>query len=98
MLEENVYVLYGNKEALALYEDSLEKLLYSDSMDFMVHQYSGKEDTVSLLKDLSEWEGYVFIDGATHEKLYHNLCVKARKFIVAPMHLEYLNGLKKSTA
>ncbi|MBJ6369160.1 hypothetical protein [Snuella sedimenti] len=73
-----IYLLASNKDAMALYEQSLESLVKSVTTDFMVFKFSRWQD---ISEDLEEWEDCTTIDEPTYIKLYANLCRKLRKRI-----------------
>ncbi len=75
---EAIYLLATNKATTALYEKSLDSLMKSATIDFMVYKCSTWEE---ILEDLDEWEDYNAIDEKTYTKLHSNLCKKLRRRI-----------------
>lgn len=72
------YVLLANNAAMALYNESIEHLMLSNSFDFLVYPIT---DWNEVLDDLKEWDDYKIIDKITYRKLHNNLCIKLRELI-----------------
>ncbi len=75
---ETIYILATNQITLALYKESKEVLMTSNSYDFMVFKFANWDE---VLEDLEEWEDYISIDESTYNALHSNLCKKLRALI-----------------
>lgn len=68
------HVFCSNIEAKVLFQDSIETLMESENLDFMVFKViDGK---VKNLSGYDEWSEIIEIDEITFKKLHLNLCQK----------------------
>lgn len=73
------YVLCSNMEAKVLFQDSIETLMESENLDFMVFKViDGK---VKNLYGYDEWSEIIEIDEITFKKLHLNLCQKMGRIV-----------------
>ena len=73
------YVFCSNMEAKVLFQDSIETLIDSEILDFMV--FKVVDGKVKSLSGYDEWSEIIEIDETTFKKLHLNLCQKMGRVV-----------------
>ncbi|HBU79147.1 MAG TPA: hypothetical protein DEF18_13685 [Muricauda sp.] len=73
------YVFCSNMEAKVLFQDSIETLIDSENLDFMV--FKVVDGKVKNLSGYDEWSEIIEIDETTFKKLHLNLCQKMGRVV-----------------
>ena len=83
--QEVVYYFYATEEAYEMYKTSLDGLLQSPCMDFMVGQYISSElRDPEIDEDAFEIENYAIITQTGYSRLHLNICHKVKENVLGP--------------
>ncbi len=84
MNENNIYVLFGTKESISNYANSIENLLNkTSSVDYLVCSYEKQnlEHTAAFKENLKRYQSFLFIPHDDYQIIYQKLCFDARTFM-----------------
>ncbi|WP_422350818.1 hypothetical protein [Flagellimonas sp.] len=74
-----IHILLASAEAMALYRDSINALMASESCEFMVHRFKKGTPQDTIDKAMEGWQVSMSIDREQYRLLHHNLCSKIRE-------------------
>ncbi|WP_136465850.1 hypothetical protein [Flagellimonas onchidii] len=83
--QEVVYYFYATEEAYEMYKTSLDGLLQSPCMDFMVGQYISSElRNPEIDEEVFDVERYAIITQTEYGRLHLNICHKVKENVLGP--------------
>lgn len=74
-----IHILLASAEAMALFRDSINALMASDTCDFMVYRFKKGTPQRTIDKEMEGWQVSMSIDREQYRLLHHNLCSKIRE-------------------